>query len=297
MTVEAKPHSLAWRIPTTGDPRLLKLALAQVGLATIVAALILLVAAPRDWLVPALVGLVPLAVFVSYRRWHRFQRSLVGPANVWLDENGLHWLDAAGQEQRFERSTVTGFRIGIDEDTLRSVPALTLHLAGEFESQPLELYPPATPAAVRDLLSHGWGISERQADLNDRGYDCAVDIYSECHEEDHAWHLEGTPPALAEFAAVIAAAAAELPPPPIGAKPAERTVLCRRREPSRLRLAIAPAPHLAHDRLAAPADVLRELADSIAASVRTASSPADFPLELRLPQRQVWTFHVHVREP
>ena len=297
MNVEIQPQSLAWRIPTTGDPRLLKLALAQVGLATVVAALILLVAAPRGWLVPALVGLVPVAVFVSYRRWHRFHRSLVGPANVWLDEIGLHWLDAAGDEQRFQRSSITGFRVGIEEDTLRAVPALTLFLTGGFESQPLELYPPATPTAVRDLLADAWALPELRDDKNDRSYDCAVDIYSECHDEDHAWHLEGTPAALAELAAVIKAAAEELPAPPIGAKPAERTVLCRRREQSRLQLAHAPSAHVGHDRLAAPADVLRELATSLAAAIPTASGPADFPLELRLPQRQVWTFHVHVREP
>lgn len=297
MNLKAQTQPLAWRIPTTGDPRLLKLALAQVGLATVVAALILLVAAPRGWLVPALVGLVPLAVFVSYRRWHRFHRSLVGPANVWLDEAGLHWLDIAGNEQVFQRSAVTGFRLGIDEDTLRSVPALTLQLAGEFESQPLELYPPATPTAVRDLLAHAWGLPEVQEDKNDRSYDCAVDVYSECHEEDQAWHLEGTHGALAEFAAIIRAAAEELPAPPIGAKPAGRTVLCRRREPSRLRLAHALAAHVGHDRLAAPAEVLRELAASIAAAISAASAPADFAFELRLPPLRVWTFHIHVREP
>ena len=297
MDVDTQPQPLAWRIPTTGDPRLLKLALAQVGLATVVAALILLVAAPRGWLVPALIGLVPLAIFVSYRRWHRFQRSLVGPANVWLDEAGLHWLDIANDEQAFLRSGVTGFRVGIDEDTLRSVPALTLHLAGGFESQPLELYPPATPSAVREWLASAWRLPEVPDSKNDRGYDCAVDIYSECHEEDRAWHLEGTPAALVEFAAVIKAAAEELPAPPIGAKPAERTVLCRRREPTRLRLAHALAGHVGHDRIAVPDDVLHELAASIAAAIHAASPPADFPLELRLPQRQVWTFHVHVREP
>src|SRR5438876_7778405 len=90
---------LSWRIPTTGDPRLLKLALAQVGLASLVAALVLLVAGPREWLVPALLGLIPLAGLVAFWHWRRHQRSFQGPPNVWLDGAGLHWVDINGGEQ------------------------------------------------------------------------------------------------------------------------------------------------------------------------------------------------------
>src|SRR5438132_1251683 len=125
--------SLSWRVPTSGDPRLLRLALAQVGLASIVAALVLLVAAPRTWLVPALVGLIPLAVFMAYRRWNAYQRSLAGSDNVWIDAAGVHWLDAGGNQRTFSRTEVVRFSIGRDEDTLRPVPALTLDLAGGFQ--------------------------------------------------------------------------------------------------------------------------------------------------------------------
>jgi len=296
MTLEAQTQALSWRIPTTGDPRQLKLALAQVGLATIVGALVLLVAAPREWLAPALVGLVPLAIFVAYRRWRRFQRSLVGPANVWIDATGVHWLDAAGNEQIFAREVVNGFRIGIEEDTLRAVPALTLHLAGGFESQPLELYPPATREAVRDLLQT-WEIAEQEPQDAKRGYDHAVDVYSECHDELREWHWEGTNAALAEFFDILRAAAAELPAPPPGAKPAERVVFCRRREPTRLRLAHSNSAHFEHDLLAAPAAVLQELVARAKESLANASTPSDATFEFRLGPKDAWTFHLHVREP
>src|SRR5262245_27801140 len=178
---------LAWRIPTTGHPRPLKLALAQVGLATIVAAALLVVAAPREWLGPALAGLVPLAVLVAYWRWRRFQRSLIGPENVWIDESGLHWIDATDEEQLFSRADLVGFRIGQEADTLRAIPALTLHLADGFESQPIELYPPATPIAVCEILAGNWKLPEQTADSSgsEISYDFAVSVYSECHDDTH----------------------------------------------------------------------------------------------------------------
>lgn len=288
--------TLSWRIPTTGDPRQLKLALAQVGLATIVAASVLLVAAPRPWLAPALVGLVPLAVFVAYRRWQRFQRSLVGPANVWIDATGIHWLDAVGNEQLFARDAVTGFRVGIEADTLRAVPALTLYLPGGFESQPLELYPPATSESVRELLQT-WDIAQREPRDADRGYDHAADVYSECHDELREWHWEGTKAALAEFFDSLRVAADELPAPPAGAKPAQRIILCRRREPTRLRLAHATSAHFEHDLLAAPAAVLQEITAQAAATLAKAAIPSDATFDVRVGEKDTWTFHLHVRDP
>src|ERR1043165_6935498 len=97
---------LSWRVPTAGDPRLLRIALAQVGLASVVAALILMVAAPREWLVPGLLGLIPLAIFMAFRRWSLYRRSLEGANNVWIDDQGVHWLDPAGHEQCFRRGGV-----------------------------------------------------------------------------------------------------------------------------------------------------------------------------------------------
>jgi hypothetical protein len=125
-------NDLSWRIPSGGDPRLLRFGLAQIGLATVVAALILFAAAPRAWLGWALAGLVPVALFMAYRKWLAYQQSLAGPDNVWIDAAGVHWLDASGQERTLPRGSVLAFRIGREEDTLRQVPALTLYLEGGF---------------------------------------------------------------------------------------------------------------------------------------------------------------------
>jgi len=287
---------LSWRIPNTGDPRLLRLGLAQVGLATIVAALVLVLAAPREWLGWALAGLIPLAIFVAYHKWNRYQRSLAGPDNVRIDDAGLHWLDAAGKEHSFHRGSVAGYRIAREQDTLRPVPALTLYLAGGLESQPLELHPPATPELARQLLGGSWGLEERAGDA-DHGYDVAIDVYSECHDDYQEWHWEGTRAQLAELFDFLQRAADELPPPQPGTKPAQRVVLARRRQPLRLRIAHSPLPLLEYDLLAAPAAVLRGIAVAALGKLRSAGPTSDHKFDVTLEAKNVWTFHLHVVEP
>jgi hypothetical protein len=301
MTAEsttAHPGELRWRIPTTGDPIQLRLALAQVGLASVVAAALIFVAVPQVWQAPALLGLIPLAVFAAYRRWVKYQRSLAGPDNVWLDARGLHWLDAAGNEQMFARDTVVGFRIARDDDTLRPVPALTLDLAGNFESQPLELHAPATPDEIRRLLAGAWSLPERSVSAAQRElpYDLAIDAYSECHDEFQEWHFEGTNAALGELTDAIAEAAL-LPLPPTGTKPRSRVLLLRRREASRLVLQHDGLGRIGHDSITLPADKLFELSRHFATRLaETTATTADLTFDLTLGKGNVWTFHLHVRE-
>ena len=288
---------LSWRIPTGGDPRLLRLGLAQVGLSTIVAALILVLAVPRAWLGWAVAGLIPLAILVAYRKWLGYQRSLAGPDNVWIDNAGLRWLDALSQEHSFARDNILGFHIARDQDTLRQVPALTLHLAGGLESQPLELHAPATPELARQWLAGSWGLPEqtRAAD-NDRDYDVAIDVYSECHDDYQEWHWEGTREQLTELFAYLQQATNELPLPQPGTKPAQRVVLARRRQPVRLRIAHSPQPLLEYDLLAAPAAVLGRIASTALANLQTAEPKNERKFDVPLAAKNVWTFHLHVIE-
>jgi hypothetical protein len=289
---------IRWRIPPEGDPGALRLAVAQIALATIVAALILLVAAPREIVGIGLVALVPVAVFMAYRQWFRYRQKLAGPDNTWIDDEGIHWHDRRGTTQTLPRSEVVAFRIGPDDDTLRPVPALTLHLSGNRESQPLELHDPATPAAVRRLFVEAWQISERPGgNGRDADYDLAIDVYSECHEEFQEWHLEGTAAALDELFKVVANAA-ELPLSPPGVKPLRRMVLARRREASRLAIEHDRQPRIGHDTIAGPAEMLAELArigNGALADVQS-DSKADRKFDLVLCRGNVWTFHLHVRE-
>jgi hypothetical protein len=287
---------LSWRVPTTGDPTLLRLALAQVALASIVAALIIFVAVPQDWVAPALAGLIPLAVFMAYRRWRTYHQSLVGPDNVRLDDEGLFWIDAAGGEQSFRRAAVTGFHIGRDADTLRPVPALTLQLHGGFESQPIELYPPATSAAVRRLLMEDWHLAEQpsanKADSFD--YDTAIAIYSECHDDYQEWHFEGSHAEIQRLFDTIQAAAHELAPPPPGAKPLSRTIRCTRREPHRLKIAVSGSPHLDQDMISLPPSVLTDFSTRGSAAINDSAAAGDAKIDLQTSPSSTWTFHFHV---
>lgn len=108
---------------------------------------------------PALVaGGCLLLGAIAYWSW-RWRRSRHNSDNVWLDDDGLHWFDgsaAAGLSRR----QVEGFRIGLDPDTVRAIPALTLILVGGFESQPVELHAPAAPSTVRDFLVQHWRLPE-----------------------------------------------------------------------------------------------------------------------------------------
>jgi hypothetical protein len=287
--------SLSWHVPTTGDPRLLRLALAQVGLASIVAALLLVFAAPREWVAPGILGLIPLAIFMAYRRWSAYRRSLEGNDNVRIDEAGVHWIDAAGQERSFARRDVVGFHIASHAETLRPVSALTLSLAGGLESQPIELHPPATPGNVRDLLRDGWQLPERTPVATD-DYDSAVFVYSECHEEFCEWHWEGTKEQLARFFALFAAAADELPLPPAGAKPAARIVLASRREPARISVGHSLVAHVGDGAIHAPAAVLREIASLASAALAAVESAGDVKFEVGFGPEYVWTFYLHVRD-
>jgi len=263
-----------------------------------VAALVLLVAVPREWLVPGLVGLIPLAMFMTYWRWSAYRRSMAGDDNVWIDDDGVHWLDAAGEQNSFRRDEITGFHIGRHVDTLRPVPSLTLHLASGFESQPIELHPPATTDAVRDVLGESWTIAE-SADIEaarSSDYDTAVSVYGECHEEFQEWHWEGTKEELIRFFLLFAIAADELPLPPPGAKPAARVISLTRRQPGRLRIAHAPIAHFELGAITAPGLILRNIAAKALSALGTASSAADeLKIDVALGPKNVWTFHVHVR--
>jgi hypothetical protein len=287
--------SLSWHVPQQGDPAVLRVRLAQVGLASVVAALVLLVASPPGWRALGLAGLLPLAGLMAWRHWQQHQQQLAGTPNLRLDALGLHWLDAAGMPHTIARHQIEAFRIGQEEHTLRPVPALTLHLAGGFESQPIELHPPATPHAVRTWLATQWGLPERPADTASlRAYDVACDVYSECHPETQQWHFEGTVAALREFFSHVARAARELPLPPEGARPQTRLILARRRAAARLRVGPATVPSLSEDAILAPPAVLQAMAAGAEQLLAEASPEESRQWEVSLAPHDVWTFHLHV---
>lgn len=287
--------SLSWHVPHQADPAVLRVRLAQVGLASLVAAMVLLVAAPPGWRGVGLAGLIPLAVLMAFRHWQKHQRELSGTPNLRLDGQGLHWLDAAGTLHTIARHQVEAFRIGRDAHTLRPVPALTLYLRGGFESQPIELHPPATPEVVRELLGGSWGLAEHSDERPAGGYDLAVDVYSECHLEEAQWHFEGTAEALRTLFAQFDAVARELPLPPPGARPLARVILAGRHYPTRLAIGHASTADVTDQQIFAPGEVLRVIARQAQELLATAEGTCDRQWDLRVAAHEVWTFHLHVR--
>ena len=98
-------------MPTAGDPHALRLGLAQIGLASIVAALLLFVAMPREWLGLALLGLIPLADLHSLaggrleritirERLGRPQMGAFMRANVPLSATAMRLLQALAANAR-----------------------------------------------------------------------------------------------------------------------------------------------------------------------------------------------------
>jgi hypothetical protein len=289
---------LRWRIPPEGDPRVLRVRLAQVGLASVVCALVLLVAAPREALGWGLLALVPVAVGMAFWQWQRHQRLLAGPENTWIDDAGVHWIDAAGQEQLLGKSEMAAYRIAVDDDTLRPVPSLTVYLQSGHESQPLEIHPPATPDEIRRVLGGNWRLDERpRADGSQAPYDVAIDLYSECHDEFQEWHLEGTQEALGKLFYVVAEVAS-LPLAPPGLKAANRVVRAQRREASQLAIQHDRQHRLGGDTIAGPAELLLALAAEgriALAGVPAGAAETDLKFDLVLGRRNTWTFHLHVR--
>lgn len=152
---------LAWRIPAERSPYRRNALLLGAALIAVVcvSAGYAFAMGQMGW--PELViGLGVLLGFACYWVW-RWRRELRVEDNVWLDDDGLGWLDGSSTG-RLPRREVDGFRVGLDPDTVRAIPALTLILVGGFESQPVELHLPAAPTTVRDFLAQRWQVAEMQ---------------------------------------------------------------------------------------------------------------------------------------
>jgi len=170
---------LAWHIPSHVSAARWNVKSLRVLLSALVALAlgVAISTGPLSWPVLAIAALT-IAVLAYY--WYsRSRRAASDAENVWLDHDGLHWNDGAA-EGSLPRERIEGFRVGIDPDTVRAIPALTLILVGGFESQPIELHAPATPASVRAFLADHWRLAEvpldaqRQADLLYRAFEMAL---------------------------------------------------------------------------------------------------------------------------
>ncbi len=154
------PSELSWRIPGDETAVTIRRRFFRIVLILFTAYVVVLWLFGADWRLPSLAMMV---FFVAFMIW--FIRSRRGKQleedNVHLTQDGLVWIDAGGQRGELPRARVQGFRIGLDPQTMRAIPALTLVLASGFESQPIELHGPATPVRVRQFLTAQLGLEEQ----------------------------------------------------------------------------------------------------------------------------------------
>ncbi len=154
---------LNWHIPMDDARRTWRLRWLRILIAALLYLATLWLFASRDMRLPGLAALVPMIAILLFFSWKASRRSGRDDDNMRLSKVGLSWKHPHGGTGEFRCENIRGFRIGLDPDTLRAVPALTLLLTGGFESQPIELYEPASPDRVRRYLSDTLGLAERPA--------------------------------------------------------------------------------------------------------------------------------------
>lgn len=272
---------LAWRIPEGRSRVSLRFALTQIALCSVVVGLLVLLLAPsanQPGLLSATIFIaLVMAAFQIWRAWRETQ----GPANVWLDDAGLHWRDRHGNEQSLPRTLVRGFLIGHDEETRRDRASLTLLLDGDFISQPVELHEPAAEDRVKRWLAEQWSIGETAAPKPPR-YPLA--IYSELDFQQQVWLLEGDRNELAALADLLLKAA-QAPLPPLGARP-KQWELDFEGEP--LTLAVSPHSWLDTGYFSASPDTLRHLAEEIRGEQSLEGVQRDHEIPLKTDSGHQW---------
>jgi hypothetical protein len=221
MTDHQDTAELAWRIPAPGEPQLFRIGLLQIAISTLFFAAIVFALAPPHMVLPAVTAVALLGLFLLWRNWRKYGAGQRRPDNVRIGAAGVTWLDESGGQHLFARADIESFRIQFDPDTLRDVPALLLALAGGYESQPIELYSPAEPERVRQLLASRLNLREetaeetarRSADHNLSGLSAMI------LEEDDTWELRGSRDSLLAFCARLEDIARRLASFPVGARP------------------------------------------------------------------------------
>lgn len=286
----ASSDVLSWRIPVGRGSTSLRFALIQIAFATVIVGFLVLFLAPAHVQAGLLSASIALALILAgyqvLRRW----RELRGPANVWLDDAGLHWRDAALREQLLPRSLVRRFFVGHDEETRRERPSLSFLLKGGFVSQPVELHEPANEPVVRAWLQGRWSLEEAAALPDDA--EVRLRVASQLDFYHQHWLLEGSREGLLELAGLWTEAA-KFPLPPVGARPKQIIM-----ELGGQSVALAVAAHTWIDTnfFAATPELLDQLASELRAKLRDDQSPVEFEIAVRADTGHHWRLAFATRE-
>lgn len=170
LTDERTSDQLLWRIPTSDrlslrTRRRMHLLIVTLILSSVLILGLFLAARVRGEAgnPGGLLALLPLIGLMLFYVLRGVRRSHDDRPNIRLDREGLHWTNSDGSENTIARRQMESFRIGLDPDTVRTIPALTLILVGGFESQPIELHEPAVPQATRQFLLDELRLAEQES--------------------------------------------------------------------------------------------------------------------------------------
>lgn len=291
MTVDPADASLAWRIPRMEERLALRMAWVRWFLTLVVFSLAIVFVWPSETRLAAFAGGAPFLALLWWWLVYRRRQQMPREPNVWLDQNELRWQDDRGQIQRLARTSVMGFDLGSHEEG-----PIRLRLANGFLSQPLGVYAPISLAAAREFLERDWQLPvEPIAEQEEsHGRELArLALYSEMHDEDRVWHLEGDAEALAGLATPLETAAqAALPPP--GAMPLAQHVVTTRRDPGLVLLLVEQATMLGQETISAPPERMRDLAERLRRELSIRDAAADWSFDWPTDDG-VWTIALHVK--
>jgi hypothetical protein len=276
MSDSAEPQSedLRWRIPEGRRRASLRFSLIQIGFATVVVGLLVIVFTPAENHRGLLTAAIALAVAIALVQLVRAFQESRRPANVWLDITGLHWRDPTGREYLLPRNLARGFFLGHDMQTQRELPSLTLLLDDGFLSQPIELHAPASETQVRAWLEQRWSLPE--ATSLPEHHLVRLPLVSAIDLPDQHWYLEGSREHLAALA-VAWEDAAWLPLPPMGARPQQVDLQLNE---DLVLLTVSPHTWIDHQLFAATPEVLRQVAREIKAKLAASETPPEFEIPL-----------------
>jgi hypothetical protein len=259
--------ALRWRIPEGRRQASLRSSLLRIGFATVIVGFLVIFLTPQESHRGLILATFAIAGIMALGQVVRAMRDASGPANVWLDDSGLHWRDAAGREQVLPRSQARSFYLGRDQQTQRDLDSLTLMLDDNFMSQPIELHPPADESRVRHWLDSRWSLPETKS-LPQEGT-VRLALVSEIDNHEQHWYLEGSRARLVQLAAIWQEAAG-LPLPPPGARPKQVKLELGN---DLVELAVSRHTWLDEGLFAATPEVLRELSEALEEKL---SSPENF---------------------
>jgi hypothetical protein len=300
MSLHPDQTELSWRIPVEADPQVVRVRMLRVALAALVCGGVLLLLAPPEMRTPGLLTIMLLATGLWIYHWRSSLPPRDAEDNARLDDAGFHWIDGGGGRHQFDRREIAGFHIAVEADTLRDVPALTLHLAGGFESQPIELHAPATAPRVREFLIERLGISERTSGSQPHeDHDAGVvdapinNLDVESCEQQRTWHFTGPKSSLLALCDHIEQASRTLKLAPAGAKPQVRRIGT---EEAHLTVQLGRNAWTDGQTLCGPAEHLLDIAAHIRKQLSTAGENADVEVPTSPDAKQAWTLHFHVAE-